>query len=163
MLANTLHILMEFCEGGSLQQVLSRRERNEESFDEEEVFDWFIQIAKALMHVHESKILHRDLKTSNVFLTKRNIVKLGDFGIARQMDDTSDFAQARPRPDLRSSRPIALVHEPSPPRADVRGHAVLSLARADRGAAVQPALRRVGAGRRALPDDLLPLPLYAEP
>ena len=54
MLANTLHILMEFCEGGSLQQVLSRRERNEESFDEEEVFDWFIQIAKALMHVHDA-------------------------------------------------------------------------------------------------------------
>ena len=37
--ANTLHILMEFCSGGSLQQVLSRRERNEEVFDEEEVFD----------------------------------------------------------------------------------------------------------------------------
>ena len=35
--ANTLHILMEFCSGGSLQQVLSRRERNEEVFDEEEV------------------------------------------------------------------------------------------------------------------------------
>ena len=33
--ANTLHILMEFCSGGSLQQVLSRRERNEEVFDEE--------------------------------------------------------------------------------------------------------------------------------
>ena len=75
---------MEFCSGGSLQQVLSRRERNEEVFDEEEVFDWFIQIGKALLHVHDSKILHRDLKTSNVFLTKRNIVKLGDFGIARQ-------------------------------------------------------------------------------
>ena len=64
-------------------QVLARRERNEEIFDEEEVFDWLIQIARALMHVHASKILHRDLKTSNVFLTKRNIVKLGDFGIAR--------------------------------------------------------------------------------
>lgn len=91
--ASTLHILMEFCSGGSLQQVLSRREKNGETFDEEEVFDWFIQIAKALMHVHACKILHRDMKTSNVFLTKRNIVKLGDFGIARQMDETSDFAQ----------------------------------------------------------------------
>ena len=91
--ANTLHILMEYCSGGSLQQVMARRERNGETFDDEEVFDWFLQIAKALEHVHAQKILHRDIKTSNVFLTKRNLVKLGDFGIARQMDETSDFAQ----------------------------------------------------------------------
>ena len=90
---NTLHILMEYCSGGSLQQVMARRERADERFDEEEIFDWFLQIATALAFVHAQKILHRDIKTSNVFLTKRNMVKLGDFGIARQMDDTSDFAQ----------------------------------------------------------------------
>ena len=50
--ANTLHILMEYCSGGSLQQVMARRERNGETFDDEEVFDWFLQIAKALEHVH---------------------------------------------------------------------------------------------------------------
>ena len=47
----------------------------------------------ALEFVHAKRVLHRDIKTSNVFLTNRNLVKLGDFGIARQMDDTSDFAQ----------------------------------------------------------------------
>lgn len=39
----------------------------------------------ALEFVHSKRVLHRDIKTSNVFLTKRNLVKLGDFGIARQV------------------------------------------------------------------------------
>ena len=54
------------------------------NFPEEQVLDWFVQIALALKHVHDRKILHRDLKTQNIFLTGKNaIVKLGDFGIAR--------------------------------------------------------------------------------
>ena len=40
---NTLHIIMEYCAGGSLQQVMARRERSDERFDEEEIFDWFLQ------------------------------------------------------------------------------------------------------------------------
>ena len=40
----------------------------------------------AIKHVHDRKILHRDLKSGNVFLTKTGIVKLGDFGIARMLD-----------------------------------------------------------------------------
>jgi NIMA (never in mitosis gene a)-related kinase len=42
--------------------------------------------------VHKKKILHRDLKSGNVFLTKVGIVKIGDFGIARELSETSDFA-----------------------------------------------------------------------
>ena len=60
--AGTLHIIMEYCSGGSLQQVMSRRERSGETFDTEEVYDWFLQIALALSHVHRHKILHRDIK-----------------------------------------------------------------------------------------------------
>eukprot|EP00900_Chrysochromulina_parva_P010897 jgi/Chrpa1/19809/Chrysochromulina_OHIO_Genome00007009-RA len=93
VLGNMLHIVMEYCSGGTLQQAMARRERASESFEEEEVFDWFLQIGMALEFIHSKMILHRDIKPSNVFLTKRNLVKLGDFGIAKQMDDTSDFAQ----------------------------------------------------------------------
>ena len=59
--ASTLHIIMEYCSGGSLQQVMSRRERSGETFETEEVYDWFLQIALALAHVHRHKILHRDI------------------------------------------------------------------------------------------------------
>lgn len=40
-------------------------------------------MALAMNHIHERKILHRDLKTQNIFLTSKCDVKIGDFGIAR--------------------------------------------------------------------------------
>ena len=169
--ANTLHILMEYCSGGSLQQVMARRERNGETFDDEEVFDWFLQIAKALEHVHAQKILHRDIKTSNVFLTKRNLVKLGDFGIARQMDETSDFAQTCVGTPYYLSPEViegacraqfgAQLFRASIRRAQFLRAILAQPARPPhlRRAAVQRALRRVGARRARVPDGRLPLPV----
>lgn len=64
-----------------------------EYFPEELVLSWFTQICLALKHCHDRKILHRDLKSQNIFLTKRNIVKLGDFGIARVLSNTKSIAK----------------------------------------------------------------------
>ena len=51
-----------------------------------QILSWFVQICLGLKHVHDRKILHRDLKTQNIFLTKSGVVKLGDFGIARVLN-----------------------------------------------------------------------------
>ncbi len=42
-----------------------------------------LQVASALMYIHSRKILHRDLKTQNIFIARGSIVKLGDFGISK--------------------------------------------------------------------------------
>ncbi len=57
------------------------------------MLNWFTQICLALKHCHDRKILHRDLKSQNVFLTKRDFIKLGDFGIARVLSNTGSFAK----------------------------------------------------------------------
>ena len=62
-------------------------------FNEFEIMNWFVQILQALQFCHRHKVLHRDLKTSNVFLTKSaKTVKLGDFGISRVLEGTLEAA-----------------------------------------------------------------------
>ncbi len=78
-----LNIVLEYASGGDLSQRIKAAKEAAKPFDEELVLFWFAQIASALQSVHSQKILHRDLKTQNIFLTDKDIVKLGDFGIAR--------------------------------------------------------------------------------
>ena len=47
----------------------------------------------AIKHIHDRKILHRDIKSHNFFLTKKGMVKLGDFGIARVLSNTRSKAK----------------------------------------------------------------------
>ncbi|CAK81181.1 unnamed protein product (macronuclear) [Paramecium tetraurelia] len=82
-----LNIVMIHCEGGDIYQKI----RNKKSFPESQILDWFAQMTLALCYLHEQKILHRDLKTQNVFL-KNGRVRLGDFGIAKVLDSTRDLA-----------------------------------------------------------------------
>ena len=64
--------------------MLQRIKKNKgKHFPEAQILDWFTQMALALKHCHDQKILHRDLKSQNIFLTSKNYVKLGDFGIAK--------------------------------------------------------------------------------
>ena len=62
---------------------------------ESQILDWFVQLCLALKHVHDRKILHRDLKSQNVFLTANGMVKLGDFGIAKVLRNTKEFAKTQ--------------------------------------------------------------------
>jgi NIMA (never in mitosis gene a)-related kinase len=50
------------------------------------------QLLLALQHCHRRRILHRDIKPSNVYMTEDGYVKLGDFGIARALNKTSEMA-----------------------------------------------------------------------
>uniref|UniRef100_A0A3P9KYA2 Serine/threonine-protein kinase Nek4 n=1 Tax=Oryzias latipes TaxID=8090 RepID=A0A3P9KYA2_ORYLA len=85
-----LYIVMGFCEGGDLYHRL--KQRKGELLPERQVVEWFVQIAMALQYLHERNILHRDLKTQNIFLTKTNIIKVGDLGIARVLENQNDMA-----------------------------------------------------------------------
>jgi serine/threonine-protein kinase len=75
---------MEYVEGESLEQVLSRRVR----LSWEEVVALGQQLCAALQHAHEQGIVHRDLKPSNLMVLPDGTLKLTDFGIAKDLDVT---------------------------------------------------------------------------
>uniref|UniRef100_H3A0G9 Serine/threonine-protein kinase Nek4 n=1 Tax=Latimeria chalumnae TaxID=7897 RepID=H3A0G9_LATCH len=85
-----LYIVMGFCEGGDLYHKL--KEQKGKLLPENQVVEWFVQIAMALQYLHEKHILHRDLKTQNIFLTRTSIIKVGDLGIARVLENQYDMA-----------------------------------------------------------------------
>ena len=64
-----LHIVMEFCDGGDLDQVIKRQRSTGKVFEEAYVMRIFVQLLLALKYVHAQKILHRDIKPQNVVLT----------------------------------------------------------------------------------------------
>nr|XP_033798097.1 serine/threonine-protein kinase Nek1 isoform X2 [Geotrypetes seraphini] len=86
-----LYIVMDYCEGGDLFKRINAQKGV--LFSEDQVMDWFVQICLALKHVHDRKILHRDIKSQNIFLTKDGTIQLGDFGIARVLNSTVELAR----------------------------------------------------------------------
>lgn len=83
--ADKLCIVMEYADGGDLQAVIKAQKG---FFSEEVILDWLCQMCLAIKHIHDRKILHRDIKAQNVFVMKDGTVKLGDFGIAKVLNTT---------------------------------------------------------------------------
>jgi NIMA (never in mitosis gene a)-related kinase 1/4/5 len=84
---------MEYADGGDLHTRIKQLKEAKKFFSEDDILNIFTQISLAIKHLHDRKILHRDLKSQNIFLTKNNIVKLGDFGIAKVLSHTKENVQ----------------------------------------------------------------------
>lgn len=85
-----LYIVMEYCDGGDLMQKI--KQQKGKLFPEDTILNWFTQMCLGVNHIHKKRVLHRDIKSKNVFLTQNGKVKLGDFGSARLLSDPMAFA-----------------------------------------------------------------------
>ena len=82
---NKVNIVMEYCQGGDLQGMLRTKRQNNRPLPEMTILRYFLQMCLGIDSFHQKKILHRDLKAENIFLTaKQDEVRIGDFGLAKQ-------------------------------------------------------------------------------
>jgi len=82
----TLFIQMQLYEHDTLKQWLNNPDRE---INKKENLQIFSQLVRGLKHVHEHELLHRDLKPANIFISKDGTIKIGDFGLSRDLDNPS--------------------------------------------------------------------------
>ena len=82
-----LGLVMELVVGENLRTRMAR------GVTIEEAVQLLIQIAKALDYAHKENVIHRDLKPGNIFVTGKNLVKIGDWGLTRTQEDTSGLTK----------------------------------------------------------------------
>ncbi len=94
-----LHIVMEYCNRGDLQGVIKRaKSKNILCLKEDVTWNLCLQVVLGLYNLHEQRILHRDLKSANIFLQKDDrqkyfSVKIGDLGVAKLLETSTAFAK----------------------------------------------------------------------
>jgi len=79
----TLCIVMEFADNGDLYQKIVEHKKKAMFFEESEIWRIFIQLVRGLKALHDLKILHRDLKSANVFLYTNGDAKIGDLNVSK--------------------------------------------------------------------------------
>lgn len=74
---------MELADGGDMQDLLKKNKTEGRTLPENQIWFYAEQIIRGVKCMHDRKIVHRDIKGLNVFLTKKKICKIGDFGISK--------------------------------------------------------------------------------
>mmetsp|Transcript_13648 Transcript_13648/g.33577 ORF Transcript_13648/g.33577 Transcript_13648/m.33577 type:complete len:375 (-) Transcript_13648:902-2026(-) len=87
-----LCLVMAYCEGGDMFRYVKSLRRAGKHMEEELAWQWMVQLLLALSYCHSKKILHRDVKTQNIFLSEGKVM-LGDFGLAKQLQRTLEMAR----------------------------------------------------------------------
>jgi NIMA (never in mitosis gene a)-related kinase len=75
---------MEYCENGDLGIHLKKQMGRQ--LPEQRIWKFFMEMCLGLQYLHSKKVLHRDIKTINMFLTKEDKIKIGDLGVAKMLN-----------------------------------------------------------------------------
>ena len=81
--SETLNLVMEYADDGDLNSKIKENIKNHKYFDENIIWKTLIQILQGLKYLHKNCIIHRDLKSANIFLTKKGIIKIGDLNVSK--------------------------------------------------------------------------------
>lgn len=74
---------MEYAQGGDLHSLMRKKRSEHKHFSENQIWRWAYEIWLGVKYLHDKSIMHRDIKSLNIFLTSTNRVKIGDLGISK--------------------------------------------------------------------------------
>ncbi|KAI8833707.1 kinase-like domain-containing protein [Chytridium lagenaria] len=84
------YLITDWCKGGNLHEYV---EMQKEPLSESLIWEFLKQLSAALLHLHSFDIIHRDVKSKNIYLNhNKKALKLGDFGISRRLKSSRDMA-----------------------------------------------------------------------
>ena len=76
---------MEYCDVQNLNFLINKHKEKSELIEEKIIYNIIKQICLGLKEIHSKNIIHRDLKPENIFMNKNNEIKIGDFGISKEL------------------------------------------------------------------------------
>ena len=85
------YILMEYCSGQSLRDLINKHYKNDVLIKEDILYNIVKQICIGIKEIHEKNIIHRDLKPDNIFMDEKMNIKIGDFGISKYFNSDNEF------------------------------------------------------------------------
>ena len=82
---NNFYIVMEYCDSSDLYNFIKEHRENNKLIDIKIIFEIINNICQGLKVIHNKNIIHRDLRPKNIFMNKNNKIKIGDFGISKEL------------------------------------------------------------------------------
>ena len=87
------NILMEYGGDYNLKQLIQNYKKKNQLIQEKIIKDFIIQICSGLRDIHRSNLIHRDLTPENIFIDQNNRIKIGDFGVSKQLSTNTKYAK----------------------------------------------------------------------
>lgn len=91
----SFNIIMEDCNGLDLRKFITSHEKLNDFIEKDEIYYIILEICKGLKDIHDKNLIHRDLKPDNIFLNSDVRIKIGDFGIERQLKIENEYAKTQ--------------------------------------------------------------------
>ena len=92
---NSFNIVMEYCNGLDLRKLINNHKEKKKSIEKELIFQIISDICLGIKEIHKKKLIHRDLKPDNLFIGSDLKIKIGDFGISKQLNNYNEYAKSR--------------------------------------------------------------------
>ena len=85
---NSFYIIMEYCDNSDLNEFIKQHKANKKLIEQNIIYSIIKGICSGLKEIHDKNLIHRDLKPENIFISKEHKIKIGDFGISKQLIGT---------------------------------------------------------------------------